>query len=381
MHNHHNSHPNGAPLLATRKPFVPSPIFTKRTGIHAGANGHTDDSSGKPGLHPEVLVPHLGNYLIERGLLKANELAHALQVQSQLREEDRHLLLGQLLVNLGYVERATLDQVVTTHIIELHDALAGQIQSLEQQVAEGAKQLKQALDHTDRIQQHKDEFVGAISHELRTPLTVIVGYLDLLRRGEVGSVSAVQRDVLGNMQVASDRLLQIINNLLFFATLHRNEFMVNYQQCLVKDLFSSALKKNIGLARERKIRLFVSLAANVSIVQADAERIEWVLSELIENALKFGSPDDKVILTGRRGKNATCEISVRDNGPGIAKEQLKVIFEPFRQVDGSITRKVGGLGLGLTLSQDIIEAHRSQLWIKSQPGKGTCVGFSLDLVD
>jgi signal transduction histidine kinase len=157
--------------------------------------------------------------------------------------------------------------------------------------------------------------------------------------------------------------------------------MVNYQQCLVKDLFSSALKKNIGPARERKIRLFVSLAANVSIVQADAERIEWVLSELIENALKFGSPGDKVILAGRRGKNATCEIAVRDNGPGIAREQLKVIFEPFRQVDGSITRKVGGLGLGLTLSQGIIEAHRSQLWIKSQPGKGTCVGFSLDLVD
>lgn len=381
MHNHHNNHPNGAPLLATREPFIPSPIFTKRTGIHAGANGHASGGSHKPGLHPEVLVPHLGNYLVERGLLRANELAHALQVQRQLREEGRHVLLGQLLVELGYLDRATLDQVVTTHIIELHNALTGQIQSLEQQVAEGAKQLKQAAERTDRMQQHKDEFVGAISHELRTPLTVIVGYLDLLRRGEVGSVSAVQRDVLGNMQVASDRLLQIINNLLFFATLHRNEFMVNYQECLVKDLFSSAIKKNIGVARERKIRLFVSLAANVSIVRADAERLEWVISELIENALKFGRPGDKVILTGRRGKNATCEITVRDNGPGIAKEQLEVIFEPFRQVDGSITRKVGGLGLGLTLSQDIIEAHRSQLWIKSQLGKGTCVGFSLDLVD
>lgn len=381
MNNYQNSHPNGAALLATREPFVPSPLFTRRTGIHAGANGHTNGSSRKPGLHPELLVPHLGDFLIERGLLGVNELTHVLQVQSQLREEGRHVLLGQLLVDLGYLDRATLDQVVTTHIIELHNALSGQIKKLEQQVTEGARQLKQAMERTDRMQQHKDEFVGAISHELRTPLTVIVGYLDLLKRGEVGSVSSVQQDVLGNMQIASDRLLQIINNLLFFATLHRNEFMVNYQQCLVKDLFSSALRKNVGLARERNIRLFVSLAADVSIVRADAERIEWVLSELIENALKFGNSGNKVILTARRGKNATCEIAVRDDGPGIDKEQLKDIFEPFRQVDGSITRTVGGLGLGLTLAQDIIEAHRSRLWIKSQPGKGTRVGFSLDLVD
>lgn len=379
MNDYQNGHAEGVTLLATQENPIPSSVFVELNTVQAGANGHTNGSAGKVRLHPELLIPRLGEYLMELGLLRANEMAHALQVQRCRREEGQHVLLGQLLVDLGYLDRATLDHAVTMHVIELHNMLANQNRRLEQQVAERTAQLKEALKRANRMQEHKDAFVGAISHELRTPLTVIIGYLDLLRRGEIGPIAPVQQDVLGSMQLASDRLLHIINNLLFFATLHRNEFMVKHERVLIKDLFRSALKKNIYAARDRNIRLFVSLADNVSIVRADMERIEWALAELVENAVKFGRAGDKVILIGRRGENATCDIVVQDNGPGICREQLKEIFEPFHQVDGSITRKVGGLGLGLTLAQNIVEAHGSHLWIRSQPGKGTRVGFSLQL--
>lgn len=381
MNDFQNGPAKGTALLATQEQAIPSPVLANLKAIHAGANGQANGASGQALLHPELLIPRLGEHLIELGLLNAEELAQALQVQRGLREDGQHVLLGQLLVDLGYLNRATLEHAVTMHVIEIHNTLVTQNQRLEEQVVERTAQLKEALGQTNTMQQHKDDFVGAISHELRTPLTVIIGYLDLLRRGEIGSLSPVQQDVLGSMQLASDRLLHIINNLLFFATVHRNEFLVNFERVLTRDLFRSALRKNIHAARERNIRLFVTLAEEVSVVRADMERIEWVVAELVENGVKFGNPGDKVVLIGRRGANATCDIMVQDNGPGIDRKHLKEIFEPFHQVDGSITRRVGGLGLGLTLAQNIVASHGSQLWVRSQPGKGTRVGFSLQLAD
>ena len=328
-------------------------------------------------MHPESLVPRLGDYLVEMGVLSRRGLAHALAVQRERQQQNRPVLLGHLLVELGYIEKATLDQAVTMQVMALHRALASQNERLEQTVAERTRQLEEALEQARRLQQHKDEFVGAISHELRTPLSFMLGYLDLFAMGDLGVVTPDQAKALKRMSQASDRLRELIENLLDFAAGNAQRLPTNYAPVAVSDLFRIAVKKNAKPARERGIRLLVGAPRPVPTVCADGKRIGWVVSELVDNAVKFNEPNGKVKLIGRNGNDQDFHFLVEDNGPGIPPERLEEVFEPFRQLDGSTTRKAGGMGLGLTLARQIVEAHGSRLEIRSHPGKGTQVGFTL----
>jgi len=330
-------------------------------------------------LHPESLVPRLGDYLVEMGELSRRGLAHALKVQRERQQENRPILLGHLLVELGYIDKPTLDQAVTMQIMALHRALATQNQRLEKKVAERTEQLEEALERARRLQRHKDEFVGAISHELRTPLSFMLGYLDLLSMGELGSVSPAQARALERMTEASDRLRELIENLLDFAAGGARRPPTSYTRVPVSELFRFAVTRNMAPARERGVRLLVGAPRPAPAVHADGRRIRWVVSELVDNAVKFNEPNGKVKLIGRKRDRRCFQVLVEDNGPGIPPERLDEVFEPFRQLDGSTTRKAGGMGLGLALARQIVEAHGSQLEIRSRPGEGTQVGFSLHL--
>lgn len=330
-------------------------------------------------MHPESLVPRLGDYLVEMGVLSPKGLSHALEVQQERQQQNRPVLLGHLLVELGYIEKATLDQAVTMQVMALHRALASHNQRLEQKVAERTEQLEEALEQAKRLQRHKDQFVGVISHELRTPLTLMLGYLDLFMVGDLGALTPTQSKAFESMLQATNRLHELINNLIDFASGSASMHPSSYAPVLVSDLFRFAVKRNMKPALARGVRLLVDAPRPVPTVRADGRRIGWVVSELLDNAVKFNEPNGKVKLIGRRWDDERFQFLVKDNGPGIPAEYLEVVFEPFRQLDSSATRKAGGMGLGLTLARQIVEAHGSQLEIQSMPGQGTQVGFTLPL--
>ena len=377
-----SNHVNGATAAMTHGNGVHSRLDEVGAGSEPGMAAFATDAFcdiPQPPHRPERVVPRLGDYLVDMGIVSRSELSLALDVQQAREREGRPVLLGQLLVELGYIEKSTLDYAVTREIMALHSALASDNERLQQKVAERSEQLDQALAQIRELREHKDEFVGVISHEFRTPLTIVLGYLDLFMTGELGSVSPKQTKALNRMLQASNRLYEMITNVLDFADAGARARPTSCTPVPVTDLFRFAVKKNLTPARERGIRLLVGAPQPYPTVRADGKKIRWVVSELVDNAVKFTAPRGKVKLIGRHQNRERFHFLVADNGPGIPAERLDEVFEPFRQLDSSTTRQAGGMGLGLALARQIVEAHGSELEIRSRPGKGTQVGFSLPM--
>lgn len=331
-------------------------------------------------LAPEILVTRLGDYLVESGLLSEINLKLALEQQAILRKQGRHQLLGQLLVEMGFIDRPTLDRAVTEQILRLRSALEESNRSLELRVQERTAELEDAMQQLAEVNQLKSNFVANISHELRTPLTHIRGYLELFMAGDLGTLSTEQTRGLGVMLRSADRLGHLIDDLILFSLSERGELQIFPHALNLNLLCQLNLDRSYPKAREKNIQLQFKAPAELPNVMADEERISWVILHLLDNAIKFTDPGGLIMLELLQ-LGSEIEIAIQDTGIGIPANQQTAVFEPFRQLDGSSTRKQGGTGLGLALAQTIVQAHHSILSLTSQPGKGSRFFFRLKTVE
>lgn len=331
--------------------------------------------SGMP-LVPEVLVPRIGDYMIKRGLIKQDDLQKALGYQKQKAADGQPVLLGQALLELGLTTRETLDQVITAQILELQTALSEANQSLKQRVQERTQELQKALERLSELNHLKSNFIANISHELRTPLTHIKGYLDLLADGGLGPLNPAQEDALTVLKRAETRLERLIEDLIQFSLASRGELSLNLQQTEIDKLILVAVERYRHRAANQEIALSTSIAPNIPPIQADEDKIGWVLLQLLDNALKFTPKGGKVIVQAS-ADSGLIHVAVLDTGIGIPEERMSEIFEPFHQLDGSATRRYAGTGLGLAMVRRIIEAHGSMVKVHSMVGRGSRFEFSL----
>ena len=330
-------------------------------------------------ITPEVLIPRLGEQLVEMGLLDAEQLKLALGYQRQCVQKGRQLLIGQAIMELGFLDRPTLDQAVTEQIFRLRSALEDVNQNLELRVQQRTLELEEALRRLSESNKLKANFVANISHELRTPLTHIRGYLDLLNSGSFGEMDPEQKQAIDLSLQASLHLQALIDDLILFSQASRGQMNLAIAPLDLDKLARSMLLRYKRRAAEHQLSLELKVDPNLPNVQADEEKLTWVIAHLLGNAIKFSSPGGKVSLTMHQNpasKN-TVTISINDTGIGISPEHIKEIFEPFHQLDGSTTRRYGGTGLGLNLVLQIIEAHGSTVSVKSELNKGTRVSFPL----
>ncbi len=331
----------------------------------------------KPRLSPEVLVPRLGDYLIQRGLITSEQLKRALAYQKEKMQAGEPCLLGQALVELGYVDREGLDEAVTEQIIKLRAALQDANRYLERRVQERTAELQEALRKLAELNQLKANFVANISHELRTPLTHIKGYLELLATESLGPLNEDQRQAVQTSQRSAMRLEEMINDLILFSTASRGALSLELKEVDLNALLQELLPA-VRLKAERKaIRLHEAVAPNLPPVRADAEKLAWAINQLLDNAIKFTESGGEVRLKVALETSSMVRVQVQDTGIGIPPERLAEIFEPFHQLDGSSTRRHGGTGLGLSLVREIVEAHGSFVDVESTPGKGTVFRFYL----
>ncbi|HET6821975.1 MAG TPA: histidine kinase dimerization/phospho-acceptor domain-containing protein, partial [Anaerolineales bacterium] len=172
-------------------------------------------------LTPEMLVPRMGEYLIQKGLISAESLQNALNYQQEEIAKGNSILLGQALLDLKLLERADLDQAVTEQIIQLRSALQAANRTLERRVEERTAELQKALERVSELSQLKANFVSNISHELRTPLTHIKGYVELLVTESLGSITDEQRHALQVSQQSTGRLEALIEDLILFSLASR----------------------------------------------------------------------------------------------------------------------------------------------------------------
>jgi signal transduction histidine kinase len=328
-------------------------------------------------LTPEMLVPRMGDYLIQKGLITDDDLQKALAYQQEEIAKGNTLLLGQALLDLQLTGRPELEQAVTEQIIQLRSALQSANRTLERRVEERTAELQKAIERLSELGQLKANFISNISHELRTPLTHIKGYIELLVSESLGPIAEEQRHALQVSQQSTNRLETLIEDLIMVSLASREELNINLENVDVGRLANLAVKSSADKALARGVNLHTVIEDDLPSIQADSQKIAWVLNQLIDNGIKFTQSGGSVVVSVKREGENLVLTSITDTGIGIPLNRVNDIFEPFHQLDGSTTRRYGGTGLGLSLVRDIIEAHGSMLDVQSTEGRGSTLKFPL----
>ena len=331
-------------------------------------------------ITPEILVPRLGEYLIEKGMLSQEQLQLALEYSKGLAARGEHRLVGQALLELRMVDREMLDQVVTEQILQLQYALQQSNRKLEERVHDRTRELQSALSKLAELNQLKSNFIANVSHELRTPLTHIKGYLDLMSDDGLGPLTEEQNRALKVMVRSELRLEALIEELILFSMASSDTFLLRLDRVKLMDLVQLALSKVWDKADARHVRLKEHIPDTSLVVNVDRDKMRYVLIELLDNAIKF-TPEGGMVRLVILPEDSLVSISVQDTGIGIAQDRIKELFEPFHQLDGSVTRRYEGVGLGLALVNKIIEAHGSSIDVSSVAGKGSQFKFRLPLLN
>ena len=328
-------------------------------------------------LTPEVLVPRLGEYLVQNGQISEADLQKALAYQQEKQKGGQRCLLGQALMDLNLLTRRQIDQAVTEQIIQLRNALEDANRFLEHRVEERTAELQEALRKLSELNQMKANFIANISHELRTPLTHVKGYLELMSTGTLGPLSDDQKNALQVSQHATGRLESLIDSLIMFSLAARGELTLHLKPVNLNTVAGEIINYSRPKARDRNVSLNFDIHSDIPFVQADEEKISLVILQLIDNAIKFTPAGGQVNLSFENESDTLVMVTVADTGIGIPSNRLEEVFEPFHQLDASSTRRYGGTGLGLALVKEIVSAHGSIVNVKSEEGKGSTFSFPL----
>lgn len=332
-------------------------------------------------LTPEMLVPRLGEYLVQRGFITDLDLQKALVYQQEKIIENQTYLLGQALIDLKMIDRAILDQAVTEQIIQLRSALQSANRNLEQRVQARTAELQKALERLSELSQMKANFISNVSHELRTPLTHLKGYIELMITNSLGPITEEQKHALEISQKSTARLEEMINDLIMFSLTSKGELSIKQEATDIRRLANLAVKSAKEKAADRDVTVHSVVEDDIPFVQADSQKVAWVFSQLLDNGVKFTPAGGRVVLNVKQEAGNLVMISVTDTGIGIPPARLEEIFEPFHQLDEASTRRYSGTGLGLSLVRQIVEAHGSMLDVHSTEGHGTTVRFPLLAVE
>ncbi|MEO8089399.1 MAG: response regulator [Gemmatimonadales bacterium] len=225
------------------------------------------------------------------------------------------------------------------------------------------------VTHEAGLERMKSEFVSVVSHELRTPMTSIKTSLALVLAGAGGPLEDAARELLEIAARNSDRLIALVNDLLDLSRIESGRVPLNPGPVALGEAVSASVEMVGGFAAERGVALVVQPPEEAINVTAVRERMIQVIVNLISNAVKFSPRESQVRVRWRRDlEYATLEVA--DQGPGIPKDKLETIFEPFTQLANPMTRDQGGAGLGLTISRGIVNALGGRIWVENEPGAG-----------
>jgi signal transduction histidine kinase len=288
-------------------------------------------------------------------------------------------LLDALAVSQGNLEKANNE--LERRVVERTRALKEANDRLTQEVAERRQAQNEAAAARDQALQalkFKQQVLANISHDSRTPLNVITLRVEMMQRGVFGPVNDRQKAALDGVLVSANQLLGFINNLLSEAQFQSNRVKLKFAPCPPADLVNHAREIMTPLAAQKHLSLDIEVAADLPpTVTIDADRFNQILSNLMDNAIKF-TDEGGVKVRLYRADAEHWALRVSDTGTGIPKDAQPRIFDAFWQVDGSSTRRVNlGVGLGLSIVRQLAEAMGGSISVESEPGAGTTFTVTL----
>jgi signal transduction histidine kinase/CheY-like chemotaxis protein len=309
----------------------------------------------------------------------------ALTIPPSLPHQDDRVLIGTILpsdlqnpapapVQLGIVLRSGAD-LIGLQVGYWRDQ-PEQLTSVQHRIARGiAHMASLSLAHAhlvhalERASRLKSDFIATMSHELRTPLNVIIGYNDLLMEGEFGEIGAEQQSVLLKTHTSALHLLELVEATLDLSRLEKGKLPLETTEVSIPDIVARLEAEMLARPEAHGVRLGCSVDSNLPPLSTDPAKLMMVLRNLLGNAFKF-TPAGSVTLAVRQC-DQEIEFTITDTGIGIAPEDQTVIFEPFRQLEPYLTRRHGGVGLGLYVVHRLVTVLGGTVAVESEPGKGS----------
>lgn len=247
----------------------------------------------------------------------------------------------------------------------------------EEEIQKLNQELELKVVDLEAVTRMKTEFLSLTSHELRTPLTPMKAQLQMLEEGYKGIMSEEQRESIELVLRNLARLDKLIKDILDISRMEMGRIKLSFESMSINDAVKEVIKMQEPFADEKGIKIVARLAELPAIV-GDSERLRQVISNLVNNAIKFSEKATDVLVETQRVGEAV-QFSITDYGMGISEEDKEKLFKPFSQIDSSMSRKRGGTGLGLAIAKGIIHAHNGKIWVESELGKSSTFYFSIPI--
>ncbi len=257
--------------------------------------------------------------------------------------------------------------------IKTNDELA----QLSEALNRSALALSKMEEERNNLDRSKSEFLSITSHELRTPITPLKAQLQMLQQEYFGKLTDKQKESLSIILRNAERLNKIIEDFLEISRIEAARLKFSFRKTNLHDTVKETIDFMTGFAKEKNISL-KSTTNQLPIVEIDPDRISQVLRNLVHNAIKFSPQNSTIDIIAELQKDYIL-FSVKDQGVGLNIEDQIRVFEPFYQVEGSLSRNYGGTGLGLTICRGIIEAQKGKIWVESKPNIGSTFYFTIPL--
>ncbi len=270
------------------------------------------------------------------------------------------------LITLMFEEPRSFSQEETDLASMITDQVAVAVEraALREEIHEKIRQ----LEASDKL---KSEFIRNISHELRTPLNAIIGYTSILIEQIYGTINDDQHQALGKVIVHAKHLLKMINQILDLSRIDSGQMTIVAEEVEIGTLIEETTSIFAHLVREKQIELCKEVSPQIPPLMLDKTKVSQILTNLLDNAVKFTEQGVVTLRVDFDPHGERLRLEVADTGIGIEAEHLETIFEAFRQVDGTTTRKYGGSGLGLAITRELVQLMKGTIEARSRPGEGS----------